>query len=209
MNTKQARKTKELVEVALFAAIIFVLAFTPFVGYIPIGPVNATTIHIPVIIGAIMLGSKRGAILGFIFGLTSFLNASFIKPSVFSFMFSPLYPGGNIFSLVICFLPRILIGVNAYGVYKLVKKFIPKADSVAICLGAIAGSLTNTILVMGMTFLFFSNEYATAKNIAQETVLGLILGIVGTNGVPEAIVAAVISTAVCKALLKLKKHQTA
>lgn len=206
MNTKQAKKTKGLVEAALFAAIILVLAFTPFVGYIPIGPVKATTVHIPVIIGSIVLGWKRGAVLGFIFGLTSFLGASFISPTIMSFMFSPLYPGGNIFSLVICFVPRILIGINAYLVYKIVRKIIPKTETPAICLGALAGSLTNTILVMGFTYLFFSNEYASAKNIAKEAVLGLIIGVVGTNGVPEAIVAAIISTAVCKALLALKKH---
>ncbi len=206
MNTKQSIKTRSLVEVALFAAIILLLAYTPFIGYIPVGPVRATTIHIPVIIGAIILGGKKGAILGFIFGLTSFINSSFISPSIMSFMFSPFYPGGNIFSLVICFLPRILIGVNSYWVYQLIKKLFPKSESVAVCIGALVGSLTNTILVMGLTYIFFADKYAQVNDIAREAVIGVILGIVGTNGIPEAIVAAIISTAVCKALFAVKRR---
>ena len=45
-------------------------AFTPF-GYIPLGFMNATIIHVPVIIGAIILGPKYGGFLGLVFGITS------------------------------------------------------------------------------------------------------------------------------------------
>lgn len=58
--TKQREKTRSLVEMALFTAIIAVLALTPL-GYIPLGFMNATTIHIPVIIAGIVLGWKKGA----------------------------------------------------------------------------------------------------------------------------------------------------
>ena len=60
-------KTKGMAQVALFAALILVMAFTPFLGYIPLGFTRATIIHIPVIIGSLMLGPKKGAALGFVF----------------------------------------------------------------------------------------------------------------------------------------------
>ena len=80
--------------------------------------------HIPVIIAGIILGWKKGAFAGFVFGLTSFLKASFIAPNITSFLFSPLYPGGNFWSLVICFVPRILVGVIAYFVFTGLMKVI-------------------------------------------------------------------------------------
>ena len=69
MNTLS--KTRDLVLAAVIAAIIVIMAFVPFLGYIPLGFMNATTVHIPVIIGAIILGPKYGAFLGLTFGLTS------------------------------------------------------------------------------------------------------------------------------------------
>ena len=72
-------KTKRLVILAVFSAIIAVMAFT--VGYIPLGFMNATIIHIPVIIGAILLGPVEGGILGFVFGLTSLINNT-VRPNL-------------------------------------------------------------------------------------------------------------------------------
>ena len=73
-RTTSMSKTKGLVQMAIFAALIVVLAFTPFIGYIPLGFTRATIIHIPVIMGSLMLGPKKGAALGGVFGLTSFIN---------------------------------------------------------------------------------------------------------------------------------------
>lgn len=74
-------KTKGMTQVALFMALIVLMAFTPFLGYIPLGFTRATIIHIPVIIGALLLGPKKGALLGFTFGLTSFINNT-MNPTV-------------------------------------------------------------------------------------------------------------------------------
>lgn len=94
MNTKGHGKVLSLVQLALFTAIILALAFTPGLGYIPLGVTRATTIHLPVIIGSILLGPKKGAFLGGVFGLTSLINNT-ISPTVTSFTFSPFYSGGN------------------------------------------------------------------------------------------------------------------
>ncbi len=194
----RSSKTLGLVQVALFSAIIIILAFTPFLGYIPLGFTRATIIHIPVILGSIMLGPKKGSVLGFVFGMTSLINNT-MNPTVTSFVFSPFYSlgevNGGIGSLIICLLPRTLVGVTPYYVYTWIHRLLKdKTGSITIALGAagITGALTNTLLVMNLIFVFFQDAYASANGIASEAVYGFILSIIGINGIPEAIVAAVI-----------------
>ncbi len=203
METKNRFRTIDLVEVALFMAIIIVLAYTPL-GYIPLGAVNATTIHIPVIIAGIVMGWKKGGILGFVFGVTSFLNASFFKPNITSFLFTPLYPGGNFCSLVICFVPRILIGIVAFLVFKGIVRLIHN-ETVALAFAGVLGSMTNTVLVMGGAYLFFAEPYAKAIEQPVREVLAAILAIVVGNGIPEAICAGVLTVGIGKALLVYKR----
>ncbi len=209
MNTTE--KTRESVLTAMFAAIICLLAFVPYLGYIPLGVMNATTIHIPVIIGAMFLGPKRGAVLGGMFGLTSLLNNTF-KPSATSFVFSPFLSAGlegNAFvsalsSLIVCFVPRILIGVVSYYVFLLFFRLMKNQKTIAYIAGGLAGSLTNTILVMGGIYLLFGESYAAAKGISFNALYGVIMGIIGANGVPEAIIACLITAAVCPILRRIK-----
>lgn len=213
MNTN--KKTFQMVLTALFMAIVIIMAFVPNLGYINLVVIKATLIHVPVIIGSIVLGPKAGAVLGATFGLTSLINNS-LNPSVLSFAFSPFYSlgeiGGNFFSIIICFVPRILVGVIPYFVYKglmaLMKSF--KARKViSLCVAGAVGSFTNTLLVMNMIYFFFKDEFAAAKSIAVDTVYKAILGIIAANGVPEAIVAVVIGTAVSLVLFKLVPQKTA
>ena len=209
MTTKSntSAKTLELVQLSLFAALIIIMAFTPFIGYIPLGFTRATLIHVPVIIGSLLLGPKKGAILGALFGLTSLINNT-VNPTVTSFVFTPFYSGGNIFSLIICFMPRILIGVFPYYVYKLMVSASQNKsqNSVAFAAAGIVGSLTNTLLVMNLIYVFFNESYAAANagKIVEGALYKFILSVICINGIPEAIVAAILVTAVCKVMVKLK-----
>ena len=193
---------------SLFTAIIIIMAMVPGLGYIPLGVIRATIIHVPVIIGALVLGPKKGAILGGIFGLTSLINNTF-APTVTSFVFSPFYTMGEIHggvkSLIICFVPRILIGIVAYYVYKLVRKVMKNSKRsmvTALAISGVIGSLTNTLLVMNLIYLFFGESYAAVKEIAYEALYGTILTVIGTNGIPEAIVSAILVTAIGRVFLK-------
>lgn len=120
-------KTYAMVLTALFTAIIVIMAFTPL-GYIPLVVINATIIHIPVILGALFLGPKKGAFLGFVFGLTSFINNTFKAATASAFVFSPVLAynvdgvPGIFKSIYICFVPRILVGIVPYFVYLLIRK---------------------------------------------------------------------------------------
>lgn len=198
-----------MVMTALFIAIIVVMTFVPNVGYINLIIIKATLLHVPVIVGSIVLGPKNGAVLGGVFGLTSLIKNT-LEPSLLSFAFSPFYSlgdvGGNFFSVIIAMVPRILVGVIPYFVYKglmQVMKNFKGRRLVAIPIASAVGALTNTILVMNMIYLFFKEELAAAKQVEIEVVYDVILGIIAANGVPETIVAVVLGTAVSMALLKL------
>lgn len=192
-------ETKTLVLMGLFAAIEIMLALTPL-GFIPLGFTRATTIHIPVILGAIILGPRAGAILGSVFGITSLLINTF-TPTPTSFVFSPFYSGGNLWSIVIAIVPRALIGVTAYYSYKFFIK-VSNKKVFSYALAGIIGSMTNTVLVMSGIYVFFGNQYANAKEMPFSELFTFIIGIVGINGVPEAIAASVITAAICVPLTK-------
>lgn len=203
--------TISMVQVAIFGAIICIMAFTPFLGYIPLGFTRATIIHIPVIIASLLMGPKKGGALGFLFGLTSFINNT-VNPTVTSFVFTPFYNlgefSGGIGSVTICFIPRILVGLVPFYVYKLVMRFVSEetkkkgVSGIGLVLAGISGALVNTLLVMNMIFLFFRDAYAQANDVASSAVYTFILSVIGINGVPEAIVAGVLTLCIGKVLMK-------
>lgn len=212
---KSGKKSLEAAQTALFIALIFLLAFIPGIGYIPLGVTRATIIHVPVIIGSIVLGSKIGAILGGVFGLTSFITNT-LMPTLTSFVFTPFYEGagvgGSLLSLVVCFVPRILTGIVPYYAFKALSKLLSRVkvkETISLIGAGILGSMTNTVLVMSMIYLFFGENYAAAKGISYDALLSVIIGIVGVNGIPEAVTAAILTCVVCKALFKIKKRQRA
>ena len=209
-NTVQAGSrisTMSMVQVAIFGAIICIMAFTPFLGYIPLGFTRATIIHVPVIVASLLMGPKKGAALGFLFGLTSFINNT-MNPTPTSFVFTPFYSvgdvSGGIGSVVICFIPRILVGIVPFYVYKLAVKCRkkPGVSPTGLVLAGVAGALTNTLLVMNLIFVFFREAYAAANDVAVTAVYTFILSVIGINGVPEAIIAGILTLCIGKALLK-------
>jgi uncharacterized membrane protein len=204
MNRKSG--TDRLVITALFCAVILLLNFTP-IGYIQLPLIKATIIHVPVIIGSILLGPKIGAGLGFVFGLTSLYNNTF-APTLLSFAFSPFIPvpgtsGGSWAALLIAFLPRILVGVVPYYFYRLMNRALRrKYDMLSLSLSGLIGSMTNTVLVMNLIYFLFRDAYGKVKNIPADTVYHAVLAVIFANGVPEAIIAAILTAVVCRALKK-------
>lgn len=192
---------------ALFVAIIVLLSVTPL-GYISLGVINATTIQMPVIIGAVLFGWKKGAFLGGVFGLTSLIKNT-IQPNVTSFVFSPFIPvfgeeNGSFFAIIISLLPRIMIGVVSALAFSLLSK--TKLNStVSSAAAGFLGSLTNTVLVMGGIYLFFGESYSAAKDIAYETLMATVAATITGAGITEAVVSAVCCGTICTALIKYTK----
>lgn len=202
MNTKK-HDTRWMVSVGLMAAIVVVLANTPL-GMIQLPIIKATTVHIPVIIGAILLGPMAGAILGGVFGVCSLISNT-MAPTLLSFAFSPFMSTtglvGAIKAIWVSVGCRILIGVAAGWLWRLLKK-IKLNQIVALSITGFVGSMVNTVAVMGSIYLLFAQQYAEAKDVAVTAVWGLIIGTVTASGIPEAIAAAVIVAVVTKVLLK-------
>lgn len=209
MYTKTSYRSgsmRELTLTALFAAILLLMAFTPL-GLIDLPLIKATILHVPVVIGSVVLGPKRGAGLGALFGLVS-LWKNTMAPSLLSFAFSPFVPlpgsaRGSLWALVICFVPRILTGVAPWFVFmgtsKLARGRTWGRGAGYVLAGAV-GAVVNTALVMGTMGLVLGEAFAVAQGIPQGLVGGAVWGIVLANGVPEALAAAVLCGAVCMGL---------
>ena len=201
MKTKK-HDTRWMVSVALMAAIVIVLANTPL-GMIQLPIIKATTVHIPVILGAILLGPGAGAILGAVFGICSLVSNT-MAPTLLSFAFSPFLsttgiPGAlkAIWISVGC---RILIGVAAGWLWVLFTK-IKLNQFIALPIVGFVGSRVNTVTVMGSIYFLFAQQYAEAKEVALTAVFGLVMGTVTASGIPEAIAAAILVLALGKVLV--------
>jgi uncharacterized membrane protein len=186
------------------------MIFTP-IGFIPLGFFNATIVHVPVIIGSIILGPRIGAVLGALFGAGSLIRAT-MSPNLLSFAFSPFIPapgsdGGSPWALLICFVPRILVGIAPYYANAFLSRFAEgsaKWRYVTTFASGVLGSMTNTILVLGLISMLLKDAYAAATGLSAAAVNGAILSVVAVNGIPEAIVAGLFTSAVTRALRSLK-----
>lgn len=196
--------TRYMATLAMFCGVLLVMGATG-IGFIPLPVIKATTMHIPVILGAILLGPGAGAVLGGVFGLCS-IWANTTSPGLLSFAFSPFMTTeglpGVLKSLWIALGCRILLGVIAGWLWKLMKKIVHQ-DYVALPVTAVVSTLCHTILVMGSIYVLLAQQYAAAKNVAVTAVFGLVMGTVTASGIPEAIIAAILVTVIGKALLHL------
>ena len=198
---KRDNRIHRMVALAMMAAIVVLLANTPL-GLIQTPIIKATTVHIPVILGAILLGPSAGCALGAVFGICSLISNT-IAPTVTSFAFSPFYADGlvgAVKSLWISVGCRILIGLVSGWLWIILKK-VKVPDLAALPVVGFVGSMTNTVAVMGSIYFLLAEQYAAAREVAVTAVYGLIMATVTGAGVMEAVAALVLVTAIGKALL--------
>ena len=202
MNTKK-KDTRYLTSVALMASVVILLANTPL-GMIHLPIVKATTVHIPVILGAVMLGPWAGAILGGVFGVCSLISNT-VAPTLLSFAFSPFMSmtgiPGALKALWISVGCRIMIGVVSGWLWILLKK-CKVSQTAALPIVGFVGAMTNTAFVMGSIYILLAGQYAQARSVALDAVWGMIMATVVSSGVPEAVAAAVMVGVMGKVLMK-------
>ncbi len=200
---KIKKDTRYMVTLGLMAAIVIVLANTPL-GMIQLPIIKATTVHIPVIIGAILLGPAAGAFLGAVFGICSMISNT-QAPTLLSFAFSPFLSttglAGVLKALWISIGCRVMIGVVS-GWFHIGLKKLKVPEGILFPLTGFIGSMTNTVFVMGSIYLLFAKQYAEVKNVGMEAVFGLVMGTVTASGIPEAIAAAVLVTVITAGIQK-------
>lgn len=191
-------KNRKLVQTALLTAIIVIMAFTPL-GYFKTAGVEITFIMIPVVIGAIMLGPSAGALLGGIFGITSFIQCFGMSAfGVALFNVNPIY------TFIVCVIPRILAGYLCGVIFKVISKR-DKTKIVSFGVASLMGPILNTILFMCSLVLFFYNtDYiqSIAQAIKTTNPFSFVVMFVGINGLIETIVCFILSTAITKPLSK-------
>ena len=186
----------------IFSALIILMTCIPAIGYlmIPGIGISATLIHIPVIIGAIVLGVRDGAILGAVWGITSMLRAIVMPQTVLDPLFA-----NPLLSVV----PRRFVGLVAALVFRGLCRLMQKSatkDIWAAAVAGIAGALVNTILVLGLLALLYPAQAESAFGEGTQA-LSLIIGtIVSVNGVIEIISAAIVSPAIARALFAVQKR---
>ena len=202
------KDTHRMVTLAMLCGILIVMGMTG-IGFIPLPVIKATTMHIPVILGAVLLGPSAGAVLGAVFGLCS-IWANTTAPGLLSFAFSPFMSTtglvGAVKSLWIALGCRVLLGVLAGWLWKLLKT-VKTPDMAALPITAAVATICHTLMVMGSIYALLGQQYAAAKNVAFSAVFGLVMGTVTASGIPEAIVAAVLVTVLGKVLLPFMARQ--
>ena len=192
-KSKTKFNTRQLTTIGMLSAICIILGITGY-GFIPLPGIKATIMHVPVIIGAILEGPLVGMAIGLIFGIFSVIQ-NMMVPSLLSFAFmNPL----------VSILPRIIIPLTAYYSYKLIGgKNLNSPFKIGI--GAFIGSLTNTIGVLGGIYLFYAERYAKLMKINPSAAGKAIIAVGTANGIPEAIVAVLITIPIVLAIRKVKK----
>ena len=201
MKTRK-HDTRWMVGVAMMASIVVLLASTPL-GMIHLPFIKATTTHIPVILGAILLGPMAGSILGGVFGVCSVVSNT-VAPTVMSFAFSPFLSTtglvGALKALWIAVGCRILVGLISGWLWIGLKK-LRMRDWLALPIVGFLGSMTNTVLVMGSIYVLLAQQYAQAREVAITAVYGMIMAVVTGAGILEAIAALVLVTAIGMSLI--------
>ena len=198
------RDTRYMATLAMLCGLLLVMGMTG-IGFIPLPVIKATTMHIPVILGAVLLGPSAGGVLGAVFGLCS-IWANTTTPGLLSFAFSPFMSTegliGAVKSIWIALGCRVLFGFIAGWLWIGFKKLLKK-DYLALPVTAAFATICHTLLVMGSIYFLLAEQYAAAREVAVTAVYGLIMATITGAGVMEALAALVLVTAIGKALLHL------
>ncbi len=199
---KQRNRVFQLTLTAVFLAVIIVMSFTP-VGYLKVGLVEITLLVLPVALGAVTIGTGAGAFLGLAFGATSFIQC--FGMSQFGAMMLSINP---VFTAIVCFVPRILLGFCAGLLFKaLAKTKIP--DGVSAGITALCASLINTVCFVGLLIVLFGKtEYIMSmmESVGAKNLLLFGVAFAGVNSLVEAGANAVLGGVIGGVLLKMKKR---
>ena len=202
MENNKKMNTMYMVEMALLIAIILIMAFTP-IGYIRTFGLEITLIVVPVAVGAVTLGPTAGAVLGAVFGITSFIQCFGMSP--FGAVLLSINP---IYTFIVCVLSRNLMGGLTGLLYKIFQKSNP-LKKISVMLANLCCPILNTLFFMGtLTLFFYRTEYI--QGIAQSMGAGnpfiFVILFVGVNGVVEAVACFVAGSAISQALKKVVKR---
>ncbi len=203
MNNNSKTRTQKMVQLAILVAIMLIFAYTPL-GYLKAGPIEITFMVLPVAIGAIILGPVSGAILGGIFGLTSFIQC--FGASAFGALLLSINP---ILTFLTCMLPRLLCGWLSGLLFKVLHRS-ERMKTAPYFIASLATALLNTLFFITCIVVFFwkNDTFLTTMGSWQlptDSLWLFFVAFVGLNGLVEAIVNFVAAGTVSKVLSKVVK----
>lgn len=206
-SAKQPRFFKP-VFAAMLSALILLMTFTG-IGYIPIGPLKLTFNMLPVAVGAVLLGPLYGAILGGVFGLTSFITCFGMDA-----LGTVLLSIDPFLLFIMCVLPRVLCGLLPAILFRL----FPKTTAGELIGSGVCCMLTavlNTVGFLSLMWLFFAKDFATNAKLLEllgganiDSIITLFVLFAGVNALIEAGVNLILGSAICKPLFKMVKKYT-
>ena len=190
MNRRQS--IQRITRLGILMGLIILMTFIPNIGYIQTGVFSITTIHIPVLIGAALMGPIGGLVLGLTWGLTSYFYALTLGTIEAMIFLNPM----------VSIVPRVLVGlIVSYTTLALDKVNVKEVLKYGLVAGI--GTLSNTILVLSSIFIFAS-EGVLSFNQAFSTIITIIIS---TNGLLELFAAVIIVPAVVKAIRKISPQR--
>ena len=191
-------KTNQLVKLSVFVALIIIQSWVPMLGNIPTPVLSITYIHVTVILATLWLGWKEGVLVGTAWGLNSWIRA----------LTAPVSPiNAQVLSdVMVSVLPRMLMPLILAGLIVVFKSW-SKNPRLVGALAGFSGSFLNTFLVLGAMVLFKQEVYMTIKGVDQTGLWKLLGGIIATNGILEAFVAAILTPIFYQVTLQLAKRQ--
>lgn len=191
--------TKQLTMLGLLTAVLLLMAYTPL-GYLNIGPLAITLNIIPVALAAITLGPAGGAVMGGVFGLTSFLQCIGVGGS--SAMGVVLFGINPFFAFLQRFIPRVLDGLLLGFLFRWIRKI--SNVQISCFVTGLCSAFFNTVFFMAALVLLFGNTDYMREMIAGRNIILFVCTFVGINAVFEMIASTVITGLVGFALFKAK-----
>ena len=198
MNSNLSPRTVKMVLLAILAAIMLILAFTPL-GYLKVGIVEISFMMVPVAVGAIVLGPAAGAILGAVFGITSFIQA--LSTSPFGAMLISINP---FYTFILCMVPRILMGWLAGLIFQGLYRY-ENTKIISYGAASLSAALLNTLLFMVFLILFFGNTDYIKNLQGNLSIIAFAVAFVGINGLVEAIATTILGGAIARALIRYRQ----
>ena len=190
---RQRETIQRITRLGFLIALIILMTFIPNVGYIQTGLFAITTIHIPVIIGAALMGPIGGLVMGITWGLTSYFYALTLGTIEAMIFLNPM----------VSIVPRILVGLIIAYASIFVKKQSKLSPSLQYSLIALIGTLSNTILVLSAIFIF---EY-TGLIPFNQAVATIFTIVISTNGLLELFSALILVPTVIRAISRIQPQK--
>ena len=193
-------QTKTLTRLAILSALTFLLCNLP----IRVGVIEITLGMIPVAIGAITMGPMGGFMLGAVFGTASLFQCfGLFIPSPFGQTVLSINP---IFTIILCYVPRILMGFLVGTIFKAFKK----KNAFAYGFSALMAAVLNTIFFVPLAMLMFWNtDYfkGLCDFFGTDNLFMFAVAFAGLNAVVEAVVCCILGGASAKAVNSIRKRR--